>query len=509
VTDRDPRDSRVARLAPWVGGALSAVVSWLGSWSPSYWGDEAASVLSATRPLGSLFGELGRVDAVHGVYYLFLHGWIRIFGASELSTRAPSALAVGLAVAGIIVLAMRFTGVGVAVLAGAVCAVLPRMTWAATEARSYALASAAGVWLTVALIAVIRKGGARRGGWIRYALALGAAPYLFLFLGLLVPVHGLFLALARAGRAVLVRWLSALVVAAALAAPIVVLASDQRGQVAFLARRHYLTPEDVLVAQWFGTTATAAVCWTLILCGVVAAGAGRSGARRGERHLTVLALLWLVLPTALVILESAGGTAVYNMRYLSLSTPAAALLVGLGVAAVARWSAAGVRALRIAERAVGWSRRAIALLLLALVVTASTPPYLAERGPYGKDGGSDWRQLSSYLGATARPGDAVVFDETTKPSQDPRLALRLYPEGFRGLEDVELRRAYDRRPWLWDDVRPLAETYGRLTPTVWAVELPRSVAEPVDVSALAARGYAVASVHRVHRVVVYRMTRAE
>ncbi|BDZ45801.1 glycosyltransferase family 39 protein [Naasia aerilata] len=214
----------------------------LGSWVPSYWGDEAASVLSASRPLGSLLAELTRVDAVHGVYYLLLHGWVRLFGTSELATRAPSAIAVGFAVAGTMVLASRLAGTRVALLAGAVCAVLPRLTWAATEVRSYALACVVAVWVSVALVAALQDAGNRRVAWLRYTLGLAAAPYLFLFLGLLVPVHGMFLAGTRAGRGLLRRWLLAVAVALLLAAPIAAVAAGQREQVAFLARRHYLTP---------------------------------------------------------------------------------------------------------------------------------------------------------------------------------------------------------------------------------------------------------------------------
>ena len=71
-------------------GLFAFVVSAAWSWQPSYWGDEAASVLSAQRSLPSLFGMLGNVDAVHGFYYVFLHFWIDEFGATEFATRLPN-----------------------------------------------------------------------------------------------------------------------------------------------------------------------------------------------------------------------------------------------------------------------------------------------------------------------------------------------------------------------------------------------------------------------------------
>ena len=75
------------------------LASFAGSWVPSLWGDETVSIMSAERSLPSLFSALGHIDAVHGGYYLFLHGWIGLFGASELSVRLPSAIAVGFAAA--------------------------------------------------------------------------------------------------------------------------------------------------------------------------------------------------------------------------------------------------------------------------------------------------------------------------------------------------------------------------------------------------------------------------
>lgn len=55
------------------------------SWIPSFWGDEAASVISANRPLDSLLEMLGHVDAVHGVYYFALHAWVWSGRARDLA----------------------------------------------------------------------------------------------------------------------------------------------------------------------------------------------------------------------------------------------------------------------------------------------------------------------------------------------------------------------------------------------------------------------------------------
>ena len=132
---RAPRRSYLALIL----GLVGATISFAGSWIPSFWGDEAASVLSAERSLPSLFAMLAHVDAVHGVYYLLLHGWISLFGSSELSVRLPSAIAAGFVVAGTVTLAGMLFDRRTAIASGIICAVLPQLTHMGVEARSYAM----------------------------------------------------------------------------------------------------------------------------------------------------------------------------------------------------------------------------------------------------------------------------------------------------------------------------------------------------------------------------------
>ncbi|MEO6200451.1 MAG: glycosyltransferase family 39 protein, partial [Cryobacterium sp.] len=143
------------RFVPALLGLLGFVISFAGSWRPSFWGDEGASVMSAERSLPSLFRMLGNVDAVHGTYYLFLHFWVGLFGSSELSTRLPSAIAVGIATAGTFVLARSLVDERLALVAAVVFAILPRVTYSGTEARSSALATAVAVWSTIILIRAV------------------------------------------------------------------------------------------------------------------------------------------------------------------------------------------------------------------------------------------------------------------------------------------------------------------------------------------------------------------
>ncbi len=467
-------------------GLFGALFSFAGSWIPSFWGDEAATVLSAERPLGTLWRELGRVDAVHGTYYLFMHFWIRAFGASELSVRLPSAIAVGLAVAGTVVLARLLLSTRVAVIAGIVMAVLPRVTYLGAEGRSYAMTTALGVWLSVLLVVLLRRRTTSLLPWLAYAAGLALSIYLFLYLVLLAGVHLLVMLSTRGNRMLLRRWLLAAAVAVVLAGPILAYGLTQHHQIAFLAHRGYATFTAVAVSQWFDTPWLAVPAWALIAVGAVLIA-------RRHREAAVPLLGWLVLPTAVLLVGNALVAPMYNLRYLSFCTPAVAIVLAAGIGAIGRdWIRVGA---------------------VAAIVGLSIPSYLAERAPFAKDRasnyaghpGSDLRQAAQTVAADAKPGDAVVFDQSVRPSRRPRLALRLYPQDFTGLRDVGLVTPYWETSGLWDRVSPptAAELAG--TRTVWALELPHANT-PGDITLLEHLGYTVTDVIPVHRTTVYELT---
>ncbi len=506
---RGPRLPRRAALLAWPAGLAGAVLAWpaglagavlafLWSWNPSYWGDEAASVMSAQRPLPTLWAELGRVDAVHGAYYLFLHLWIDLFGASELSTRLPSAIAVGVAVAGVVLLCRRLFGTRVAVLAAVVFAVLPRTDSMGAEARSYAINTAIAVWLTLLLVVLMARRERRPLPWLGYAALLGLGVTVFLYLVLLLPVYGLALLGTRRGRRMLRRWLLASACGLLLAAPVLCYGLSQHGQITFLAHRGYATPQRILVVQWFGDDGLAVLCWLFV---AVAAVAGAIRLRRGHAAVapTVLIGAWFALPTAILLAGNAWVAPMYTVRYLSFCAPAAAIVVALGIDAAAR-SVSGRLRIPVAG--------AVTLVATALVVVLAAPTDIAQRGAYAKDDGSDLRQTSAVVAAHARPGDAIVFDQSIRNSRKPRLALHLYPGDYAGLDDVGLETPYDRLPGLWDRVLPVDRIGSRLATatTVWAVES-RAAADPLDLRSLRAQGFRVVHSYPVHRTTVYELTR--
>lgn len=499
--------SNAAVIAVGVAGAFVAAA---GAGTPSYWGDEAASVMSAQRSLPSLFGLLGRIDAVHGLYYLFLHFWIDLFGASEFSTRLPSALAVGAAAAGVVALTRRFAPISTAVSAGVVFIALPRMSFAGIEARSYSLSAAVAAWLCVLFVDLLDSTTARWWKWLALGAAVGAASYLFLYLVLLAAVFSTVLLCLRRSplQPIALIGLGTLICAT----PLMIIAVAQRKQVSYLAERGYANPYSVLVEQWLGSPWLATLGWLLIIAAIATFTLRLTGDALLSRTGVTLGGVWLALPTVLLLVGDAMVSPMYNIRYLTFCAPAAAILIAGGAAALPALVRRVHEALAGTTLGARRSRAPTAMLVIvAGVVLASVPAYLSERGPLAKDGGSDLRQLAQHVERISRPGDAIVFDQTAVPSQHPRLALRLYPEYFGGLHDIGLNQSYTDRVKLWDRISPVNILGPELAPfsRVLAVEMsdqPRGT--PMDIRRLRALGFRIQSIDHVHRTDIYIMVRA-
>lgn len=466
----------------------------------------------------SLFPMWGHVDAVHGMYYLFLHAWIDMFGASELATRLPSALAIGLATAGTATLARMVVvrsgfGTRIAVIAALVFATLPRVTYMGAEARSTALATAIAVWLTVLLLHILQVSlgpdstpRQRRRAWIGYAVLLAAGIYMFLYLVLLLPAHAVAVWLSgphrEDGLHRLGAWLRSVGVALALALPVLVYGLAQHDQISFLAHRKQADLATAMVGQWFGSALSALVAWLLIGSAILWVFRRprldprldprlRARPHAPERRTLLVLLTWLIVPSAVLLVGTRLIAPMYSERYLSFCTPAVAIVIAIGIVALR----------------VRWLQVCTLLLLIALMI----PTFLAQRTEFAKDGGSDWRQAASVVGAGAKPGEAVVFDESTRPSRRPRLAMRLYPQDFRGLDDVTLAHPFSDTAGLWDTTVPLASVTDRLaaTHTVWVLENVGSVESlrGTDVHDLESIGFTEAASTTIQRTTIIEMTR--
>lgn len=415
-----------ALLDPLLVGLLGVAIGLAGAARPSFWYDEAATVSAAySRSLAQLWQMTGNVDAVHGLYYLLMHGWYQLHRPTEFWSRAPSALAVGAAAAGIVVLGKQFSSRTVAVSAGVLCAILPRSTWAGVEARPYAFSMLAAVWLTILLVHAARSES--RWLWWCYGIFLAMSMLLDIYLVLLLLAHAVYIVSFRRSRTVVASFAVTSAVAVSALAPFAVRVVRQTPQIKWVAPVGHRTVEDVFVQQYFERNPAFAVLAALVIAGATVVRLRAAGQRAGDRQLLTLAVAWVVLPTALIVLFSAIAHPIYTPRYLTFTGPAVALIVGVCVGAVA---------------AKPW----LASAVVGLFAVVAAPNYVrTQTNPYAKYG-MDYSQVADLVTAKAAPGDCLLVNDTVTFMPAPmRPLLAARPDAYRKLNDLTLwQRATDR-----------------------------------------------------------------
>jgi mannosyltransferase len=442
-----------AALDPLIVGVLAAAMSLGGAGRPSFWYDEAATIsASYSRSLQQLWQMLSNVDAVHGLYYLLMHGWFQIFPPTEFWSRAPSGLAVGAAAAGVVVLGRQFSSRTVALSSGVVCGILPRATWAGIEARPYALSMMAAVWLTVLFVHATRRDNAWL--WLSYGVVLATSVLLDVYLTLLLLAYVAFLCLCRHSPTVLVRFAVASLLAGCAVAPFGVEAFGQVHQIVWIAPIGRRTIEDVTVQQYFERSPPFMIVSTLVVATAVVLWLCTSAhLARGDRRLMTLAIGWIVIPTTVILIWSAVLNPIYTPRYLCFTAPAVALVLGvcIGALAVAPWMAAAI---------------------LSVFTLAAGPNYfLVQRGPYAKYG-MDYSQVADLITEKAAPGDCLLVNDTVTFMPAPmRPLMAARPDAYRKLVDLSLwQRATDRNDVFDTNLIPEA-TVGPLSDcrVVWII----------------------------------------
>lgn len=424
----DRRVDREARFDALAVAAFAIVLSAAGAARPSLWFDEAATISAATRSVSQLWELIGHIDAVHGLYYLGMHGWFTVFPATEFWSRFSSCLAVGGATAGVVVLGRQFGNRTLSVCAGVLFAMLPRITWAGIEARSYSWSTLAAVWLTVLLISAIRRD--RAALWVSYVALLAVSTVLNIFAVLMVVPHAVAVIMlgdrrARAG------WAAVTTAGVLVVAPFFVWCRSQSFQVGWISPPGLRTVTEVVLEQYFDHS----VAFALLAAAALSAPLLVPRLRPTDddtRRLVAIAAVWVIAPTAALLVYSAAAQPLYYPRYLCFTTPAMALLLAVCVVAVAR------------------SREWITAIL-AVFALAATPNYITgQRGPYAKEG-MDFSQVADVIAANSSPGDCVIFDNTTSWKPGPiRPITAARPAAYANLVDPGRGKPAWQRNRLWD-----------------------------------------------------------
>ncbi|MFB6812207.1 hypothetical protein [Streptomyces sp. NPDC056387] len=384
----------------------------LGLWGlsrqDSVWRDEAATWQVARRSTGAIWAMLGNVDAVHGLYYLLMHGLFGLFGPGTTTLRLPSVLAVAAAAACVAVTGRRLAGFWAGLGGGLALGLLPAVQFYLQEGRPYALVAAGAGLSTLLLVSLLSApdGPRARPRWTGYALAVLVCALLNWLSLLILPAHAATLWWARAGRGVWLRWTAYGACAVAGALPLVLFSRSQSDQVSWIPPLtwHMMIGPAILLAV-----------------GGVCALADRP--RAGRLSATAVGLPLLAVPQ-LGLIGISLVQPLFLDRYVLFSMLGLALLIGAGLGAA-------VRALRPR-----FPRAAVLLVpgVVGVAVVALLPVELGKRAPASRV--DDVLSVAGEVARLGRPGDAVLFVPAAR-----RDTALVSPGAFAGLVDVALERS--------------------------------------------------------------------
>jgi mannosyltransferase len=365
---RPRRLARLRRVASWAAPLIPGIVLLLADGYElgrlSLWRDEAYTLDAIQRLLLQIFAMARRIDAVITPYYLLMHAWIAVAGASAAALRLPSVLAMAVAAVVTTVIGRRLASVArlpapamTGLLAGLLFAAAPQVTRYSRDARPYGLVTMCTAIATWLLLHALADGQWR--WWAGYGVAMVATGLFHVLALVLLAAHGTTAwiaharqraaspaAIAAAGpgggdpadgetgphfRVLPSRWLTAAGAAIVVLTPLLVAGYGQRSQISWLTRPR-LGAVGHLVVSFGGSRLLAPLVALLVAGGVTAGLAGR---RRVPVDMVTVAAPWLVLPP-LVLFAGSQIHPVLNFRYVVYCMPALALLAAAGVAAVTR-----------------------------------------------------------------------------------------------------------------------------------------------------------------------------
>ncbi|WP_369044871.1 glycosyltransferase family 39 protein [Sinomonas sp. P10A9] len=454
-----------------------------GFWRPSLWTDEAATASAVRREWPELFFMLGKVDLVHGFYYVLVKSWTDVAGVNEITLRLPSVVGGAGAIALVVILVRRWAGPRAGLTAGLILALLPRFEFAATDARSYAMTITA-VLAALYYVDLLRE-TLRRSYAFVFGIASTVAVALSFYCVLLVVA---VLAVVPLDQRLRRRWRT-LVLAAApsmiVAAWIAVLASGQKFQIAWIPPIDGNVALEVLFAQWFGD----ATMWTgqglipqpswaempamFVMAFVILPLAAVAIVTRSNTYPVRLAIACILAPIVLLLIASAllGGS-YYLPRYVTFTAPAIVVLAVFGIQELGR-------------RGRGARRLVAAIAVLGLVIPGLAS-LAGQRSQYGRAPDDDFRFVADIMQQYSRPGEAFAVEA----GED--LFIAAYPVPFRGRLDIT--RGISAEEWglIFNQRFPLESRLDAVMKqsVIWSIH---PVSKPEEENILRSRGWVEAA----------------
>lgn len=368
----------------------------------SVWRDEAATWQVARRSADDIWHMLGQVDAVHGLYYLLMHGLFECFGAGTTTLRLPSVLAMAVAAACVTVIGRRLAGVWAGLAGGLAFGLLPAVQFYLQEGRPYALVTAGAALSTLLLVTVLQERG-RAVHWVAYGSTVALCGLLNWLSLLILPAHLATLLWTRARRGTCMRWTVAATVAVAAVLPLILFSRRQANQV-----------------SWIPPLTWHMLIGPAILLAIGGLGALLDRPRAGRLSVAAVGLPLLAVPQIGLIGLSLVRP-LFLDRYVLFSMLGLALLIGTALGTA-------VRAIRPRfPRASLW----LVPVVVAVAVAALLPQSLAKRSPASRV--DDVLAVAADVRRLKENGDAVVFVPAAR-----RDTALVSPGPFTGLRDVAL-----------------------------------------------------------------------
>ncbi len=380
-------DAGRARAVLWLWALVvaGAVLRLIALGYKSFWIDEIASVAIARRASQVFWHFLWHDEGNMAAYYVLLRPWLH-FGYDESTVRLLSVIPGVLSIPVMYLLARRLFGRSLAILATLLLALNACAVFVSQEARGYSFVVLGVLFSSYLFVRLIESPGYAAAG--AYAIVAGLGCY-FHYFCLLVPVAQYAAVIGlRSDRRPWKPLLTAAVIIALMAAPIVWLIHAQdTGHISWVQPPSWLELYHLgayLAAASGKVVGAVLLALNLVLIGFFVKGFLKAWSDADGRWRWLLVASLVATPVVITLLASVVRPAFYH-RFLVICLPGWVLMTALGAKQI---------------RSRHWRVAAIAGICgLSLASTVVLYHRVTE----------EWRHVVHYLIANGRPEDRVLY----------------------------------------------------------------------------------------------------
>jgi Dolichyl-phosphate-mannose-protein mannosyltransferase len=344
-----------------------------------YWEDEIFSITTA-RSWSGLFVIFRDYENNMSLYYVILHGLMRIFGEGEVATHSLSLLFAILTIPVFFRLERVWLNKSTSLWGGLLLAANPLFVFYAVESRSYSLLILSATISTLIFLSLVRKPGFLLA--IYYGLSIAIGIYIHYFGILLILVHILTMSRKNLTRLHLASYLLSGLVIFLGVLPLLLFPPRNKGQINWILKPDlkylWYTLRELFGGGW--------VFLVLIMCLFFVAKKGywKYATDRGY-FLPRLAVAWAILPASLLFLFSNLVKPVFLTRFFVWCLPGAVLLTCL-IVSYTGW---------------GHFRKSVVWSLLLFILLIKSHGILRTKG-------SGYKEAVQYLNEHILPGESVL-----------------------------------------------------------------------------------------------------